>query len=236
MSFSSFQMTVTYLTLNKTLADIDSLVIPAESPDVKSNLRFTWALWVQTESTKQDQFDYQDSTKQVLTINTIETFWNSFAHIPQPSVFLAREMVLFKDEQISSIMLFREGVRPEWEDEVNAEGGHFQFHWKPKSVEPGQIDEFWNNLVLAVIGNTIESEGEFACLPIVQGVRFVDKLSGQGKQAGVRIEIWFSKPHDPRQLQKVRTRLEKAMACHTDGSLGTVPRCDVKYHCNRSIH
>lgn len=229
-------MTLTYLTLNKSVGDIDSLVIPTEAPDVKSTLRFNWALWLQTESNQQGEFDYQDATKQILTFNTIETFWNAYNHIPQPSKFLNREKIFLQDSPVSALMIFREGVKPEWEDEVNADGGHFQFHWKPKGVEPGQLDEFWNNLVLAVVGNTIESEGEFANAPIVQGIRFVDKLSSQGKQAGVRIEIWFSKPVDPRQLQKVRTRLEKAMACHTDGSLGTVPRCDVKHHSNRSIH
>lgn len=28
---------------------------------------------------------------------------------------------------IDAIMIFRDGVRPEWEDPLNASGGHFQF-------------------------------------------------------------------------------------------------------------
>lgn len=130
-------------------------------------------------------------------------------------------------------MIFRESVSPEWEDPVNSEGGHFQFHWRTNGIAPEQLDEYWNNLVLAMVGHTIESEGEFSTNPIVQGVRFVDKLSGSGKQAGVRIEVWFSKPVDQRHLQKIRSRLEKGMSLRLDGSTGTVPKCDVKYHCNK---
>ena len=130
-------------------------------------------------------------------------------------------------------MIFRDGVSPEWEDPVNSEGGHFQYHWKTTGVSPEQLDEYWNNLVFAMVGNNIEAEGEFSTTPIVQGIRFVDKLSAQGKQAGVRIEVWFSKAVDPRHLQKVRSRLEKSMALHLDGTSGTIPRSDVRYHSNR---
>lgn len=227
-------MTVAYLTLNKEIGDIDSLLIPIEAPDVKSPLQSKWCLWTQSNPSSAEQLDYKESTKQVTSFDTIESFWDTFSRIPQPSVFLRGSRVEFGNRQIVAMMIFRDGVRPEWEDEVNASGGHLQFHWKGKGVDPGQLDEYWNNVVMATIGDTIESEGEFSDRAIIQGVRFVDKLSSPGKQAGVRIELWFSKPHDQRQLQKVKTRLEKAMAVHTDGSMGTVPRCDVKYHCNRS--
>ena len=161
-----------------------------------------------------------------------------FNEVPQPSVFLQGEKMFFKIEsgsaKIDSIMLFRQGVKPQWEDPANASGGHFQFHWKPNSITPGQLDEYWNNLVLAMIGNTIESEGEFSSTPILQGLRFVDKMGAHGRQAGVRIEVWFGPPTDPRHLQKVKSRLEKAMALRLDGTPGTVPRCDIRYHSKRA--
>jgi translation initiation factor 4E len=226
-------MTVTFLTLNKSHADIDSLVIPVEAPDVKSKLRLKWSFWVQTDAAEKEESNYNDATKQLIAFDTIESFWATFSNVPQPSVVFGGDKVYMGDDSVTAMMLFRDGVRPEWEDPVNAEGGHFQFHWKPNGTPPAQLDEYWNNLVLAIVGDTIESEGEFSPYPIIQGVRFVDKLSAQGKQAGVRIEVWFSKPVDPRHLQRVRSRMEKAMALHTDGSMGTVPRCDVRYHCNR---
>ena len=161
---------------------------------------------------------------------TLKEFWNAFRACPQPSEFLSREKVSFGESIVDSIMIFREGISPEWEDPLNAEGGHLQFHWKPSNVAGPELDEYWNNIVLALIGNTVEGEGEFAGTPILQGVRFVDKTSAVGKQAGVRIEVWHGKPADSRHLQKVRSRLEKAMALHLDGSSGLIPRCDLRQH------
>ena len=227
-------MTVTFLTLNKALGDIDSLVIPVEAPELNSKLRFTWCFWVQTDVAEKEDSNYNEATKQVISFDTIESFWSTFSNISQPSVVFGGEKVYMRNDVVTAMMLFKDGVRPEWEDPANSEGGHFQFHWKPNGTAPAQLDEYWNNLVLAMIGDTIEGEGEFAPHPIVQGIRFVDKLSAPGKQAGVRIEVWFSKPVDARHLQRVRSRMEKAMSLHTDGSTGTVPRCDVRYHCNRA--
>ena len=226
-------MTVTFLTLNKSLGDIDSLVIPVEPPEVKSKLRFKWCLWVQTTCSEGDASLYKDSTKQLISFDSIESFWNTFSSIPQPSVFLDGQKLHVNGDPVTAMMLFREGIKPEWEDPSNTEGGHLQFHWKVNGVNPAQLDEYWNNLVLAIVGDSIEHEGEFSEHPLVNGVRLVDKLSAQGKQAGIRIEIWFGKPVDARHLQRVRSRLEKSMALHADGSMGTIPRCDVRYHSNR---
>jgi len=228
-------MTVTYLTLNPKVGSISDLALPNDSLDINSPLRFKWVLWVQTDVDTKDQetVDYKDSTKNVADFDTISTFWSVFGSVPQPSVFaqgLTVELTSNSNGNINSLMLFRDGVSPEWEDPVNGDGGHFQFHWKPNGIQPAQLDEYWNNLVLAVIGNTIEAEGEFSSNPIIQGLRFVNKLNAPGKQAGFRIEVWFSKATDPRHLQKVRTKLEKAMALHLDGTSGHVPRCDVRYH------
>lgn len=77
-----------------------------------------------------------------------------------------------------AIMIFRESIRPEWEDKMNTNGGHFQFQLKPsvgggqarlKRLEAtrGQVDEYWNNLVLGVIGATIEPAN------MITGIRLV---------------------------------------------------------------
>jgi translation initiation factor 4E len=227
-------MTLTYLTLNPQVGSISDLVLPNDPPDVKAPLRFKWQLWVQTDidPRQQDTVDYKDSTRSIAEFDTVGSFWSVFSAVPQPSVFAQGLGVEISESNsvINSLMLFRRGVSPEWEDPVNADGGHFQFHWRPNGISPAQLDEYWNNLVLAVVGNTIEAEGEFSSNPIIQGVRFVNKLNAPGKQAGFRIEVWFSKATDPRHLQKVRTKLEKSMALHLDGTSGHVPRCDVRYH------
>lgn len=230
-------MSTQYLTLNSSLYDIENLVIPVDAPDSSSLLRHKWALWIQVETDMRKQGgDYKDSTKSLVTFDSIESFWSVFNNVPQPSQFLLGPplTVTGLTAPINSLMLFREGVHPEWEDAVNRDGGHFQYHWKTSSIEPAQLDEYWNNLVLAVIGNTIEAEGEFADTPIIQGLRFVDKRNATGKQAGLRVEIWFSRAVDSRHLQKVKSKLEKSMVLRLDGTSGQAPRCDVKYHATRT--
>ena len=68
---------------------------------------------------------------------------------------------------IDARMVFREGITPEWEDEANAQGGHLQVQFK-SSLDGGQLDEYWNNLVLGVIGGTIGPAD------VVTGVRLVN--------------------------------------------------------------
>lgn len=42
-------------------------------------------------------------------------------------------------------MIFRDNVRPEWEDKLNATGGHFQFQLKPNvgGGQAGYVEYCW---------------------------------------------------------------------------------------------
>merc|ERR1719311_1344998 len=120
-------------------------------------------------------------------------------------------------------MIFRDGIRPEWEDSVNASGGHYQFQLKP-NVGGGQVDEYWNNLVLGMIGATIEPAN------MITGLRLVDKLSGPRAANVIRLEVWFTNYEDTAAVQTLRRNVEKCMATHLDGSMGQAPRGETKAH------
>merc|ERR1719277_1607864 len=98
---------------------------------------------------------------------------------------------------VEALMIFRDGVRPEWEDEANASGGHFQFQLKPV-LGGGQIDEYWNNLVLGMIGATIKPAD------MITGVRLVDKLSGARASDVIRIEVWFTRIDDVEAVRRLK--------------------------------
>ena len=59
------------------------------------------------------------------------------------------------------------------------EEGHLQVQFKP-SLGGGQLDEYWNNLVLGVIGGTIEPAG------VITGVRLVNVYVGFGSNLQTR--------------------------------------------------
>ena len=126
-------------------------------------------------------------------------------------LFLRRGQGGGSQTPIDAIMIFKDGVRPEWEDPLNASGGHFQAHLSAQLHRPSevqlkpnvggaQIDEYWNNIVLGMVGGTIDP------YDMITGVRLVDKLSGAkalldrrenrlDQAAGLlRIELWFSRP------------------------------------------
>lgn len=157
---------------------------------------------------------YSDATHKVASFSTVKNFWRYWNHLPQPSELLdGKKFVRETGDNrnvVDALMLFREGVKPEWEDAENATGGHFQFQLKPQ-IGPGGIDEYWNNIVLGMIGGTVEPAD------MITGVRLVDKL-GVGRAPSVRIEVWFANFEDTERVDLLQKNLEKCMALRLDGS------------------
>jgi len=190
-------------------------------------LRYTWAIWEQImQSSDGKQSQYSDATHKVSNFSTVQEFWKLWNHMPQPSELLEQKRMVREQPDglhvIDAIMIFRENIRPEWEDKMNANGGHFQFQLKP-NVGGGQIDEYWNNLVLGMIGATIEPAN------MITGVRLVDKLSGPRAANVIRLEVWFTS-YDDSAVATLRRNVEKCMATRLDGTIGQAPRGETKSH------
>jgi len=84
--------------------------------------------------------------------------------------------------------MFREGVKPEWEDPINSDGGELLF----RGADLELVNQMWYELVLAMVGEVLE-QGEK-----LVGARVLDK-SAKGKQE-YRIEVWFSNGVDVTRL------------------------------------
>merc|ERR1719503_314531 len=173
---------------------------------------------------------YSDATHEVDKFSTVQNFWRLWNHIPQPSELLEQKRMVREQPDglhvIDAVMIFRDNIRPEWEDKMNANGGHFQFQLKP-NLGGGQLDEYWNNLVLGMIGATIEPAN------MITGMRLVDKLSGPRASNVIRLEIWFTNFDDSAAVQALKKSVEKCMATRLDGSTGQVPKSDVKGHSSK---
>lgn len=185
-----------------------------------------WVLWEKQAVQSGGTEGYAKATRPIATINNVRDFWLAFLALPQPSEVLEGGKISREGHHIDTLMFFREGVRPEWEDVRNKHGGHFQFQFKPGAVvnSPTQVDEYWNNLIIAVFGGSLQGSER------ITGIRFVDKMSATARQACVRIEVWFEKFADTTAVAALRTAVETCMATRLDGSLGVPPRSDVKSH------
>ena len=76
---------------------------------------------------------------------------------------------------------FSQGVKPEWEDPLNMQGGHWECRREP-AFDLSTLDKLWRTTVLALIGETLE-EGS-----AITGARVVDK--SRNKRPEYRLEIW----------------------------------------------
>mmetsp|Transcript_15228 Transcript_15228/g.40598 ORF Transcript_15228/g.40598 Transcript_15228/m.40598 type:complete len:239 (+) Transcript_15228:104-820(+) len=213
-----------FLSFNSKISpDIGSFQQPSASDleEMKSKdppLRYTWTIWEQIAQNPADKAkDYSDATHRVATFSTVKGFWKYWNHLPQPSELLdGKKFVREADGSrsiVDALMVFREGIKPEWEDPVNASGGHFQFQL-PASLGGGPVDEKWNNIVLGLVGGSIEPA------EMITGVRLVDKIVLKSRNPAVRIEVWFSNMDDADKVDLLESNLQKCMAARLDGTCG----------------
>ena len=82
----------------------------------------------------------------------------------QNNITKTSELILKSDYH-----LFKDGIRPEWEDVQNKNGGKWAFQFKEKRSVP--IDDLWLHVMLAAIGETLEKEGDSEVMGVVVNVR-----------------------------------------------------------------
>ncbi|CCG22893.1 Eif4e translation initiation factor eIF4E [Candida orthopsilosis Co 90-125] len=153
----------------------------------KHPLNSKWTLWYTKPQTSKTE-NWHDLLKPVITFSSVEEFWGIYNSIPP-----ANQLPLKSDYH-----LFKEGVKPEWEDEANAKGGKWQYSFRKGEATP-IINDLWLRGLLAVIGETIEDD-EDEVNGIVINIR---------KQV-YRIGIW-TKDCDEKKLKTVGERLKKIL-------------------------
>eukprot|EP00931_Biecheleriopsis_adriatica_P076913 TRINITY_DN50573_c0_g1_i1.p1 TRINITY_DN50573_c0_g1~~TRINITY_DN50573_c0_g1_i1.p1 ORF type:complete len:228 (-),score=57.88 TRINITY_DN50573_c0_g1_i1:32-715(-) len=221
MVFLSFNP---FVTAPEDLADDEEDNEDSSIPDVLP-LRQTWVVWQQFMASGAKKLPYGASTRQIATVTTVEEFWRTWDLLPQPSELFAKRMVHTADHGIGvdAIMVFRDGVLPQWEDAANADGGHFQFQFKT-SVGGAQLDEYWNNIVLASVGGVLEPSD------MITGLRLVDKLAA-GKSGGMRMEVWFDSIADQKAVATLQRNVERCLATKPlEGKIGAPPKAEMKHH------
>lgn len=65
--------------------------------------------------------------------------------------------------------LFKEGIRPEWEDPQNKHGGKWAYTTKERRDVP--IDDLWLHVMLSAIGETLEGDDDGEVMGVVVNVR-----------------------------------------------------------------
>lgn len=126
-------------------------------------LQCRWALWyLKADRNK----DWEDCLKQVAVFDTVEDFWALYNHIQSASGL----------NWGSDYYLFKEGIKPMWEDENNVKGGRWLVV-VDKQKRSQLLDHYWLELLMAIIGEQFEEHGEHICGAVVNVRQKGDKVS-----------------------------------------------------------
>jgi len=135
------------------------------SPDllIKHPLQNSWTLWFfKNDKTK----SWEANQREIITFSTVEDFWALYNHIELASRLAAG----------CDYSLFKEGIKPMWEDDRNRKGGRWLINLEKKH-RSSALDNFWLEVVLCLIGETFESESVLVNGAVVNVRAKGDKLA-----------------------------------------------------------
>lgn len=156
---------------------VDTNINPAASvPEALNNpsgslhpLEYEWTFWYDKRPAtgkrmKGEQDSYESNLRPIGTFSTVEDFWRYYNHLVKPS----------KLEINSNYHFFKDGIKPMWEDSANSKGGKWVLTFKDKNL----LDGCWENVVLGMIGETLDIDNEI-CGAVISR-----------RKAGDRIALW----------------------------------------------
>ena len=207
---------------NKQIIKTKIDIIPQKKVDIPlSYVKFPkiWTFWESyATKSKSDKISYNDANKQIFKWNDIITFFQFWGKYPGKDIknifFDGNNVKFFFPEKyrIISMNIFKEGIKPMWEDEKNIGGNYFQLDYQ---VQKDKIDDFanaanfnWKKLALCSMGGTMPY-AEF-----INGIRFVDKTDFErGKIIMFRMEVWIAKNLEKNKVDELKNYLSKALGC-----------------------
>jgi len=130
---------------------------------IKHPLQNSWTLWFfKNDKTKQ----WEENQREIITFNTVEDFWALYNHIELASRLAAG----------CDYSLFKEGVKPMWEDERNKKGGRWLINLDKKQ-RGSCLDNFWLEVMLCLIGESFDGESVLVNGAVVNVRNRGDKIS-----------------------------------------------------------
>jgi len=146
---------------------------------------------------------------------------------PQNNITKTSELSLKSDYH-----LFKQGVRPEWEDIQNKNGGKWAYQFKDRRATV-PIDDLWLNVMLAAIGETLEADDAKEVMGVVVNVRkafyrigvWTRTTGGKGGNKDTLMEIGKRF----KEVLKLPSRENVEFSGHTDSALSGSTRAKAKF-------
>ncbi|KAF9113647.1 Eukaryotic translation initiation factor 4E type 2 [Mortierella sp. AM989] len=152
-------------------------------------LHFNWVFWFMHRAPGSKILNYESSMKKIGTFGSVEDFWAVYSHLRRPHEL----------PHVSDYHLFKQGVRPVWEDATNINGGKWIVRLKK-----GLASRYWENLVMAVIGDQFEVGPEIC--GIVLSIRGAEDI----------LSIWNRSASEGRINLKIRDTMKRVLSLPAD--------------------
>lgn len=146
-------------------------------------LTYPYAFWF--SQTPQRGGHFEDSVKQLGSFDNVDEFWEYFSHMA-PAGDLASP---------SDYHLFKQGIKPMWEDDANAKGGRVTL-----KLRKGLSSRFWEKVVLALIGEQFDVGNEI-CGAVIQIRHYEDTIS-----------IWNRNASRTDMTNKIKATLQRVLS------------------------
>ncbi|PWZ03811.1 translation initiation factor eIF4e, partial [Testicularia cyperi] len=136
-----------------------------------------------TPTTVSSGASWEANLRTIGTYDTVETFLKVFSTLHRPSQL----------DRNSNYHLFKDGIKPMWEDPSNANGGKWSLTFRIKN--PALLDRSWMWLVLGLIGEEMDED---------------DHVTGAVcslKPRGDRITLWVRNKDDHETVNRLGKKL-----------------------------
>lgn len=135
---------------------------PEQQPEQQRHpLQFRWTLWYDFPRNhgRVSQKTWEDNLKDFVTVDTVEAFWSVVNNIMEPSQLPVG----------SNMHMFKEGIRPAWEDAMNEAGGKWVMTLGRR--DKARLDEFWINTLVGMVAEHFDAKSSDDLSGVVVSVR-----------------------------------------------------------------
>jgi len=162
------------------------LQAPFTVPPGEHRLQFAYSLWFsrRTPGNKATSMSYDQNLKLVATFLSVEQFWSYYSYLIRPSDLSGH----------SDFHLFKDGIKPMWEDSANKDGGK----WIVR-LRKGLASRCWENLILAMLGEQF-MVGEEICGAVIS-IRFQEDI----------ISVWNKSASHHATTSRIRDTLKRVL-------------------------
>ncbi|KAL6267108.1 eukaryotic translation initiation factor 4E-like [Pogonomyrmex barbatus] len=162
---------------------------------IKHPLQNTWTLWYYEPDRNKT---WEESQREITSFDTAEDFWSLYNHIKTASEL----------RQGSDYSMFKQGIRPMWEDDQNKCGGRWLINLEKKQ-RATDLDNFWLEILLCMIGEAFNEYSDDVCGAVVNVRTKGDKLG-----------VWTSNADCADSVMEIGRKLKERLRITSKTTMG----------------